>query len=169
MRVRLRNEGGFGLIELLLAMMMLNIGLLAVVAAFNSGIVTLQRASRVTTASVLADQQMERFREITYANIRLDSTAATTADADTTYRNDTARSYPTAMVTDTCAGVPNECNPSRVATGADRRQYRIDTYILQQTPTGGRPVKVVTVVVRDASVLTRTYVRQASTFDQSTG
>lgn len=167
--MRLRNEAGFGLIELLLAMLMLNIGLLAVVAAFNSGIVTLQRASRVTTASVLADQQMERFREITYANIRLDATAATTADGDATYRNDTARSYPAALVTATCSGVPNECNPSRTTAGADRRQYRIDTYILQQTPTGGRPVKVVTVVVRDAADLTRTYVRQASTFDQSTG
>jgi Tfp pilus assembly protein PilV len=166
---RLRNEAGFGLIELLMAMLMLNIGLLAVVAAFNSGIITLQRASRVTTASVLADQQMERYREIKYDSIRLETAAATTADGDTTYRNDSARSYPTAMVTGVCAGVPNECNPSRTAVGADKRQYRIDTYILQQTPTGGRPVKVVTVVVRDPTVLTRTYVRQASTFDQSTG
>lgn len=157
------------MIELLLAMVMLNVGLLAVVAAFNSGIVTLQRASRVTTASVLADQQMERYREITYANIRLETAAATTADGDTTYRNEPARSYPTAMVTDTCGGVPNECNPRRTVTGADKRQYRLDTYILSQTPTGGRPVKVVTVVVRDAATLSRTYVRQASTFDQSTG
>jgi Tfp pilus assembly protein PilV len=168
-RERLRNESGFGMIELLLAMVILNIGLLAVIAAFNSGIVTLQRASRVTTASVLADQQMERYREITYASIRLDATAATAADSDLTYRNDTARTYPSALVTGTCSGPPNECNPSRTATGADKRQYRIDTYILQQTPSGGRPLKVVTVVVRDAANLARTYVRQASTFDQSTG
>jgi Tfp pilus assembly protein PilV len=166
---RLREESGFGMIELLLAMLMLNVGLLAVVAAFNSGIITLQRASRVTTASVLADQQLERYREITYANIRLETIAATTADVDPTYRNDAARNYPNPMAIGTCSGVPNECNPSRTATGADKRQYRIDTYILPQTPTGGRPVKVVTVVVRDASQLTRTYVRQASTFDQSTG
>jgi Tfp pilus assembly protein PilV len=168
-RTRLREQCGFGLIELLIAMFMLNIGLLAVVAAFNSGIVTLQRASRVTTASVLADQQMERYREITYANIRLDTAAATTADGDTTYRSDTARTYPAAMVTGTCSGVPVECNPSRTVTGADRRAYRVDTYMRSQTPTGGRPLKVVTVVVRDAATLTRTYVRQASTFDQSTG
>ena len=169
MRARLREQGGFGMIELLLAMVMLNIGLLAVVAAFNSGIVTLQRASHVTTASVLADQQMERYREITYASIRLESAAATTADGDNVYRADSARSYPTALVTGTCVGVPVECNPSRTVTGADRRQYRVDTYILQQTPTGGRPLKIVTVVVRDAATLARTYVRQASTFDQSTG
>lgn len=169
MRARVRDDCGFGMIELLLAMTVLNIGLLALVASFNSGIVTLQRAARVTTASVLADQQMERYREITYDSIRLDATAAATADSDLTYSNDSARSYPTAQVTGTCAGVPDECNPSRTATGADKRQYRVDTYILQQTPTGGRPVKLVTVVIRDASNLGRTYVRQASTFDQSTG
>ena len=44
--MRLRSEQGFGLIELLMAMVMLNIGILAVVAAFNSGIFALNRASR---------------------------------------------------------------------------------------------------------------------------
>ena len=60
------------MIELLLAMTMLNIGLLAVVAAFSSGIVSLNRASRITTAAVLADGQMELYRAITYPSIRLE-------------------------------------------------------------------------------------------------
>ena len=34
---RLRREAGFGLVELLMAMTILNIGILAVVGAFNSG------------------------------------------------------------------------------------------------------------------------------------
>ena len=80
---RLRSEGGFGLIELLLAMVMLNIGLLAVVAAFSSGIVSLNRASRITTASVIADQQMELYRALTYAAIRLDTTAVATPTPST--------------------------------------------------------------------------------------
>src|SRR6185312_14631687 len=63
-RVRLRSEQGFGLIELLMAMVMLNIGILAVVAAFNSGIFALNRASRITTASALADSQMEAYRAL---------------------------------------------------------------------------------------------------------
>src|SRR5439155_4248587 len=71
-RTRLRKQGGFGLIELLLAMTMLNIGLLAVVAAFSSGIVSLNRASRITTAAVLADGQMELYRALTYTSIRLE-------------------------------------------------------------------------------------------------
>ena len=74
-RERLGGDHGFGLIELLLAMVILNIGLLAIVASFQAGIITLSRASRVTTASVLADQQMELYRALTYASIRLDATA----------------------------------------------------------------------------------------------
>jgi Tfp pilus assembly protein PilV len=58
-RLRLRSERGFGLIELLMAMVMLNIGILAIVAAFNSGMFALNRASKISTASALADSQME--------------------------------------------------------------------------------------------------------------
>ena len=172
MRVRLRSEGGFGLVELLIAMLMLNIGLLAVVAAFSSGIVSLNRASRITTASVLADQQMELYRALTYNAIRLDATAA--AGVDNAYKCDSAlgASCPnstSSLITATCSGPPDECNPSRVVTGADRKSYRLDTYIVSTTPTGGRAVKKVTIVVRDAANLAVTFVRQASTFDQSTG
>jgi type II secretory pathway pseudopilin PulG len=167
-RNRLRSEGGFGLVELLAAMLILNIGLLAVVAAFSSGIITLNRASRVTTASVLADQQMELYRALTYGSIRLDTSAVGTTDQK--YKNDPLLGgSTTSLITDACTGPPDECNPSRVATGADNKSYRVDTYIQQFTPTGGRAVKKVTIVVRDASNLALTYVRQASTFDQSTG
>jgi Tfp pilus assembly protein PilV len=170
--MRMRSEGGFGLVELLISMLMLNIGLLAVVAAFSSGIVSLNRASRITTASVLADQQMELYRALTYNSIRLDSTAV--GAVDNTYKCDQALggSCPnstSSLITSSCAGPPDECNPSRVATGADRKSYRIDTYIVSTTPTGGRPVKKVTIVVRDAANLAVSFVRQASTFDQSTG
>jgi Tfp pilus assembly protein PilV len=174
-RARLRDEGGFGLIELLIAMVVLNVGLLALVASFNSGIVTLQRASRITTGAVLADQQMELYRAISWANIRLDTTAAATADAEVTpYRSDSNRQYPTAQVTGTCSPLVPECTPQQSVTGADNRSYRIDTYILQEIPNQGgsnegRPVKKVTVVVRDGANLAKVYARQVSTFDQSTG
>ncbi len=62
-----------------------------------------------------------------------------------------------------------ECNPSRQATGADNRSYRPDTYIVSVTPTGGRPVKKMTVVVRDFANLAIIYARQIPTFGQSTG
>lgn len=175
MRARLRSEDGFGLIELLIAMVVLNVGLLALVASFNSGIVTLQRASRITTAAVLADQQMELYRAISWANVRLETAAASTADAEITpYRGDASRQYPTAQVTGTCSPLVPECTPRQTVTGADNRSYRIDTYIVQEIPNQGganegRPVKRVTVVVRDGNNLTKVYARQVSTFDASTG
>ncbi len=164
MRAALRKNDGFGLIELLLAMTMLNIGLLAVVAAFSSGIVQLNRASRVTTAAVMADGQMELYRALTHAAIRLEPTSI---PATAPYTTDQA--YSGTQVTATCAGTPDECNASRQVTGADGKTYRLDTYIVSATPTGGRPLKKVTVVVRDFNNLSLTFARQISTFDPSTG
>jgi Tfp pilus assembly protein PilV len=172
-RVRLRSQAGFGLIELLMAMVMLNIGILAIVAAFNSSTFALNRASRISTASALADAQMELYRALTYNSIALDSTSL--AAADDTYKCDSAlgSSCPNSTsgeVTTMCSPVGNECNPSRAVTGADRKSYRVDTYITTTTPTGGRALKLVTVVVRNAKALSaRPFARVASTFDQSTG
>ena len=167
MRKRLRADQGFGLIELLIAMVILNVGILAIVASFNAGIITLNRASRVTTAAVLGDQQMELYRAIKYDSIRL---ASATIPSVAPYTTDTAYSA-TQIVTPACSGpsYPNECNASRVATGADGKPYRVDAYIVETTPSGGRPVKLVTVVVRDAADVNKVFARQASSFDQSTG
>ena len=171
--VRPRGEDGFGLIELLMAMVMLNIGILAIVAAFNSGIFALNRASALSTASALADSQMETYRAITYAAIGLDST--TLGTVDNTYKCDSAlgASCPNSTsgeVTQSCSSLPNECNPSRSVAGADHKPYRVDTYITTTTPSGGRSVKVVTVVVRDGNHLSaRPLALVSSTFDQSTG
>jgi hypothetical protein len=145
-------------------MMMLSIGLLAVVAAFSSGIISINRASRITTAAVLADGQMELYRALTYDSIRLEPSSI---PSSAPYDTDTA--FAVTQVTASCPGPPDECNASRQATGADGKSYRIDTYIVSTTPTGGRPVKKVTVVIRDYNNLATTFARQVSTFDQSTG
>ena len=62
MHTRARDECGFGMLELLMAMVMLNVGILAIVAAFSSGSRALARASRVSTAAALADTQIEAYR-----------------------------------------------------------------------------------------------------------
>ena len=173
--MRLRSEAGFGLIELLMAMVMLNFGILAIVAAFNSSMFALNRASKISTASALADSQMELYRALTYNAIALDATSL--GSVDNTYKCDTAlgSSCPNSTsgeITTTCSGspLPNECIPSRTATGADRKSYRVDTYITTTTPTNGRALKLVTVVVRDGRNLSgRPLARVGSTFDQSTG
>ena len=75
LRQRLRAEDGFGLIELMISLVVLNVGILAVVAAFNSGTLALLRATETSTASALGDKQMELYRAITYAAISLNTTA----------------------------------------------------------------------------------------------
>ena len=169
-----RDESGFGLLELLMAMIILNFGILALVAAFNSGAVALKRANEVATASVLADKQMELYRAMLYDSIGLDPVTVTAADADLTYRNDLGRGYPTRVMSSaTCAAdpFPNPCTAKQApVTGPDGRGYRVDTYIWEEAPTGtARPLKIITVVVRSSDNPPRTLVREQSTFDKSTG
>jgi Tfp pilus assembly protein PilV len=66
---RLRDESGLGLIELLIALLVLNLGIFATLGAFTSGAVAIRNASRVSTAAALADKNMETFRDGSYANI----------------------------------------------------------------------------------------------------
>jgi Tfp pilus assembly protein PilE len=66
---RIRDERGVGLVELLIALVVLNVGLFATLGAFTSGGLALQRASHVSTASAIADQEMESFRNVPYTSI----------------------------------------------------------------------------------------------------
>jgi type II secretory pathway pseudopilin PulG len=181
---RLRSERGFGLLELLMAITMLNVGILAIVAAFNAGALALSRASRQSTATAVADTQMELFRGIKYANIQQTTSEWNSAVADATWTADSVYTSSTAMnsgsPTSPRALVPtvttcpnsnaNSCDPSFTTSGPDGRSYRVDTYLYYDTPTSyGGQVKVVTVVVRNASDLSRSLARETSTFDVTTG
>lgn len=167
-----KEEAGFGLIELLLAMTMLNVGILALVAAFQSGAFALQRASKLSTASAIADIQMERYRGYKYCGILF--TATDVAGVDQTYTGDTVAYTGTPLTPANdpkCTGatVPADSKPSQTITGPDSKRYRVDVYISAQTLTSGRPLKRVTVVVRDGNAPTKVYTRVGSTFDESTG
>jgi type II secretory pathway pseudopilin PulG len=175
---RLRSEQGFGLIELVISMTMLNIGILAIVAAFQSGAIALKNAGEVSTGSVLADKQMELYRALKYTEIALDANAVQTANGDTTYQCDPANKIdPTGACGGTnlqtqqqksCPTMTPQCNPRQTVTGPDQRQYRVDTYVVSQTPPTGRTVKLVTIVVRRGFDL-RTLARVSSSFDESSG
>lgn len=156
------------MIELLISIAILNVALLAIFAAFNSGALALARASQTSNASVLADKQIELYRAIRYTNVALDSSALTTAGGDTTYTGDAA--YNASQSTTTCTGspLPAECNPRQTVTGPDGRSYRVDTYIVAETPPNGRALKRVTVVVRRSGA-SKSLARLTSTFDASTG
>jgi Tfp pilus assembly protein PilV len=88
-----RDERGFGMIELLAAMTIMMVGVLAVFALFQSGIVQLRRASTITTAAALADAEMERFRAAKYETLGLDEadvTALVAAESPAVYSADEA-------------------------------------------------------------------------------
>src|SRR5947209_18212907 len=98
-RLRLRKNKGFGLLELLMAMTVLNVGILAIVAAFNSGALALSRASKASTATAVADQQMELFRGLKYTNIEQTTSGWNSATSDATWTADST--YQTYMKTPT--------------------------------------------------------------------
>lgn len=177
---RLRSEQGFGLIELLIALTIMNVGLLAIVAAFSSGTVATAHAGRIATATTLADAQMEIYRALTYNWIGLDTAAAT----DATYKADTActgggscqnvapsNGASCASGGNVKTSFPNACAPSRTFTGPDGHTYRLDSYVQQlaavTTPLPQRARKQITLVVRDPSA-GLVLARQQSTFDCGT-
>jgi Tfp pilus assembly protein PilV len=178
--LRARDESGFGMLELLMAMVMLNVGILAVVAAFSSGNSALARANRISTAGALADKQMEMYRGLKYSNILFTTSEWNAAIADSTYTGDSVYQTnmasppaPKALVA-TASSCPTSvptaaCDPSYTVTGADHRSYRVDTYLYYDTPSYGNQLKTVTVVVRNSDDLTRTFARVTSTFDPSVG
>jgi type II secretory pathway pseudopilin PulG len=69
---RLRAESGFGLLELLIAMIVLNIGIFALVGTFNAGTVAVSRAGSLGAATALAEKQMETYRSLENCAIWLD-------------------------------------------------------------------------------------------------
>ncbi|MFI5042948.1 MAG: prepilin-type N-terminal cleavage/methylation domain-containing protein, partial [Acidimicrobiales bacterium] len=159
---RLRGERGFGLIELLMAMTMLNIGLLAVVAAFTSGIWGVARGGAIATASALGDAQMELYRGLPWACIYMPSppssgTYSTDSASSTQYQvlsgtplanTDPAAKTCTGYGVSTANGLPAKATtPSQTVTGPDHHKYEIDTYINYRcstspnltNPTGANP------------------------------
>lgn len=196
---RVKSDAGFGLVELLIAMVIMQVALLAVVGVFGAGSVALARASHVNTAAMLADQQMELYRAMPYDAIGLDTTATTTS----TYSLDTT--VCTAGQTPTCNNTPprnnnspstgtwsctassgstsvslyfsangvNPCTPQRTVSGSsspDGHPYEVDTYITWSAPISlQRAVKQVSVIVRDGSHTTRELAKEVTTFDCSTG
>jgi Tfp pilus assembly protein PilV len=180
LRQRLRADEGFGLMELLMALTMLNIGILAIVAAFQAGALAITRATRTATASTVADKQMELFRALPFGCIYENS-----PPSDATYTGDAAYDATFGITSGTsCSSTPPSA--SVTAAAADHHSYRTDTFVAwtctsanpggsgasPTCPSGsGRPLKKVTVVVRDAKGRNagRELVRESSTFDASYG
>lgn len=70
-RARLAEEKGFGLIELVVAIFMLNIGILALMGAFNSGALALRNSAATSNGTAVADKVMEVYRDMKNCGIYL--------------------------------------------------------------------------------------------------
>lgn len=190
---RLRGDDGFGLIELLVALTILTVALLALAAGYDQAFLSLHRAAQKSVAVELADRQMELYRSLPYASIGLDSTrTAAVGDAaqptyDALYATDPILAGDT--VTDPSTGVQSQlpsgtvndvtfscgsaaqCLPVQPVTGSDGRSYRIESFVRDRpNSTGIRWVeRVVTVIVRDAAASgTPELVQLTSAFDRTT-
>lgn len=184
---RLRSEEeAFGLIELIVAMVLLAVGVGALLTVFVSSALSLQRAGQKGTALTLADTQMEYYRRLPFSGVRLDAslipasgTYVTANSADSTIPPATNQALAGQTGNDACAtGVdePPACMPVRTITGPDHRQYRIDTYIHYvsgldnhaastiEVPASGLTLKRVAIVIRDGADETKILAREQSAF-----
>ncbi|WP_411277315.1 hypothetical protein, partial [Gaiella sp.] len=161
-------------LELLMAMTILAIAVGAFMSLYASSAVSLRTASISGNALTLVERQMEAYRTLVYADLGV--SASTVPAAGTTYF--TVR--PTAVssgFTNVSAGAttsseciaPTDPLPGcarQTITGPDNRSYIIDSYVLAQTPSGGRAGRQISVVVRLTSDTTGSIRGQAtSAFD----
>jgi Tfp pilus assembly protein PilV len=105
--IKPRDESGIGLVELLISLLVLNVGIFATMGAFTSGAVAIRHASRVSTAAALADKKIEAFRDMSYSNpsFAVGTTTANQTGADgLTYSVTTAITSGSQLTTGTYQG-----------------------------------------------------------------
>jgi len=68
---RSRNDRGFTLVEMMIALVLFGVGLMALAQALPSGLSVRDRARRMTVATNLAQEEMERLRGLPFAHADL--------------------------------------------------------------------------------------------------
>jgi len=182
LRRRLADERGMGLVELLIAMTILAVAVGAMMSLYVSTARSMQRAGQRGTALTLAEKQMEIYRTVPFAQIRIDSTRiptgtdpyVTTHSSDPTIPSSSGQAVG-GQNGDTACPSPAvaACQPTQTVAGPDHRSYRVDTYVeyvsadasfTHVAPAAGLTLKRVTVVTRDAGNTAQILARASSTF-----
>ena len=125
MLLRAREEKAFGLIELVFAMVMLNVGILALVATFQSGALAIGRSAYASNASAVADKTMEVYRAVENKAIYLSAPAGGGGDVS---------GYPN--------GIPNSTSTWYSKYQGDTAAYGAVTYYNYTTPSTNSPLWV---------------------------
>lgn len=156
MRLRLRKDDGFLLVEVLVAALVLSIAILALMAVYSAAFLSLHNAAQKTAAATLAQNQLELYSALEYTDIGLDSASLTTARGNATYLADdnslTVPSGATATdVTLASACASTQCLPIQTLTGNNRKSYTVETFVrdISGAAYAGRSERVVTIIVRD--------------------
>jgi len=183
---RAREEDGMGLVELLAAMTVLSIALLALMTAFDSAALSLHKSAQKTTAATIANNRMELYRSLPYASVGLDAdtTAALEDDTGVSYdalystdplidgATDPVTGAPVSDVVIVGCGTSPQCQPVQSIAGTDHHNYRVETFIrdlqnVNATTGISKTERVVTVVVRDADTTGQPILLQVSSaFDR---
>src|SRR5579862_1564921 len=133
---RVLEEDGFGIIEVLIALTILAVAIGALVSVFTASALSLHRSDERGTAVTLAEDQMEIYRTVPFAGIRIDSTLIPTSGLYVTGNASdsnippstgqaTAGQYGDSACPD--SNFPAACDPVQTVTGPDGRSYTIDT------------------------------------------
>jgi len=123
--LRAREEKAFGLIELVIAMVMLNVGILALVATFQSGALAIVRSAYSSNATVVADKTMEVYRALQNRAIYLSAPAGGGSDVS---------GYPN--------GIPNSTSTWYTKYQGDTAAYGGVTYYNYTSPSTNSPLWV---------------------------
>jgi type II secretory pathway pseudopilin PulG len=123
--LRAREEKAFGLIELVIAMVMLNVGILALVATFQSGALAIGRSAYSSNATVVADKTMEVYRALQNKAIYLSAPAGGGGDVS---------GYPN--------GIPNSTSTWYTKYQGDTAAYGAVTYYNYTSPSTNSPLWV---------------------------
>lgn len=152
------------MVELLAAMSVMVVGLLAVFTMFQSGIIAIRNAGHGTTAAVLASSQMEKLRAATYETIGLANAAVDAAD--TVYKGDVAYTVGGSATSSLAAPMSVSDTTMQVTNGAafpstNGFRVKVDYEIVRVTAGAGgstwtvtRGVDGTTPVAHDAGVPT---------------
>jgi Tfp pilus assembly protein PilV len=155
MRANPRSESGFLTIELMAAVLIITVSLLALMAAYDQSFFSIHSSAKTSAAGQLAENQLELYASLPYSSIGLDSTTLTTSKStDVNYSSDESALPGTGSdVTITGCGSSAQCSPVQTMTGSDGKSYKLETFIRALTNNSASTwtEKVVTVVVRDLS------------------
>ena len=149
---RLSDEKGQGMIELILAAVLITVALLALMASYDSAFVSLHKSARTNAAAALAESQLELYSAVygdtsktttttggttttitlPLADVGLSSSLLTTAKAnDAFYATDEASLTPSGsdVTSASCTTSLAQCKPVQTVTGIDGKSYRVETFI----------------------------------------